>query len=103
IIGAGQRDAYALARIAMPVDDDRGSRILLEPERDVIEASLVLVVDAGRVEWEEDRAARHHRINGWRLSHANRHRGSATAARASLSAVSLIRRHIYGHSNAGAG
>jgi len=61
IVGSGERDTDALGRVAMAVDDERSARVLLEPKRDLVETGLVLVVDPGRIEREEDRSARHER------------------------------------------
>src|SRR5262245_8823569 len=58
IVGASQRDARTLSRIAMSVDNERRSWVLLQRQRYFIETGLVLVRDSRRVEREDDRPAR---------------------------------------------
>src|SRR5215471_11249738 len=74
----------------MAVDDERSARVLLEPERDLVETCLVLIVDPGRVEREEDRAARYYRVNLRRWRRCYRHSRRAAATRASIAAACAV-------------
>src|SRR5262249_30186496 len=65
VVGAGERDAYALGRVTMAVDEQGRPRILLHPERDLIQTRLVLVRDPRRIEREEDRTTWRDRRSRW--------------------------------------
>src|SRR5215471_21549650 len=87
----------------MAVDDERSARVLLEPERDLVETSLVLIVDPGRVEREEDRAARYQRLRNGRWHRCYRHGSRAAATWASIAAACPVGGDVHGDCDGAAG
>src|SRR5205085_7307568 len=99
VVGARERDADTLRRVAVAVNDERAARVLLQLDGDFIETRLVLISDARRVEEEEDRATRDGDPGpSRRRRHFVRRDGQrTTAARTWLAATRAVGHQAHGH------
>src|ERR1041384_3723188 len=100
VVCASERYANSFRRIAMTINHQRSTRVLLHLQSYLNEASLMLVVDPRRIEREEDRAARRFlQYRRWRLVLHDRYARRAAAARTRLIAPRLgsaaIQRHCH--------